>query len=328
MINIAILFLEFERDLEAERDRIQAMHDAHDIAKASDRLFELKEHSISSGSTLGTLEENDGVYMLIPSFQGHVYVVAVAYDTVLKKRDFCMQKLDIGSPIAASPLLEDVTGDGYLDLVIATLPGEILVYETNMPRHAGNIWDSFPRHHRRSFSTGDLIVSIPEQERQRLQKLESRGNPMITVDFDIMDLRCSSVGSGGVMHSSVLKNKRDCTNGERSYTVTMTRGKSNTIQEPLWTNVYNAPGHYQAKFPLQGPDTLTLLIAVTTEHGLYSEDSVSMAISTHFYVWLKYFILLPVIAFCLLSLGRLPTNLMNLWSSMKRNSLAGNSIRR
>eukprot|EP01033_Poteriospumella_lacustris_P005579 gene5579-3988_t len=204
------------------------------------------------------LQQEESLVTALTRFQGHLYIVALAYDTVLKKQDFCMQKLDVGSPIAATPLLEDVTGDGYLDLVVATLPGEVMVYETNMPRHAGNVWDSFPRHHRRSFSTGDLIISIPEAERQRLQRLESRGDPLIRVNFDLVDLRCSKLGSHGVWHRDI--NSRDCA-GERKYTVTITRGKSNSVRAPLWTGTFPQPGHYQAVFPLQGPDVLTLLIA-------------------------------------------------------------------
>lgn len=292
---------------------------AHIVAESFEHLQHIKDEAITTASLLGAVEDNDGVYLLIPGFQGHLYIVALAYDTVLKKQDFCMQKLDVGSPIAATPLLEDVTGDGYLDLVVATLPGEVMVYETNMPRHAGNIWDSFPRHHRRSFSTGDLIISIPEAERQRLQRLESRGDPLIRVNFDLVDLRCSKLGSHGVWHRDI--NSRDCA-GERKYTVTITRGKSNSVRAPLWTGTFQQPGHYQAVIPLQGPDVLTLLIAVTTEHGLYSEDSVSIAISTRFYVWLKYFVLLPVVVFCALSLGRLPTMLTSLWTSAHRAQLA------
>lgn len=302
----------------------EAIRNAHEIAEASDRVHELKEHSISSASLLGDVAENDGVYLLVPGFQGHLYVIALAYDGLLKKQDFCMQKYDIGSPIAASPLLEDVTGDGYLDLIISTLPGEVMVFETNMPRHAGNIWDSFPRYHRRSFSTGDLIISIPENERQRLKRLETRGEEHVTLEFDIFDHRCSVVGSGTSLRS-LHKTHPDCGHPDlRSYYVTITRGKSNA-REPIWSETFDKPGHYKAVLPLQGPETLTLLLSVTTEHGLYSEDSLSIALSTHFYVWMKYFLVLPALLFCVLSLGRLPTmltNLMNLQRLERRQSRA------
>jgi hypothetical protein len=301
-----------EREMKA---RIETMRAAHQVSEASDHIFEFMEHAVSSASLLGDQEENDGVYMIVPGFQGNLYVIALAYDGLLKKQGFCMQKFDIGSPIAASPLLEDVTGDGYLDLVITTLPGEVMVYETNMPRHAGNIWDSFPRHHRRSFSTGDLIISIPESERQRLRHLESRGKNYITVDFDIFDNRCSSVG-GNVASTGKTRLHTihpDCGREDvRSYNVVITRGKSNA-REPLWSQTYYTPGHFQATLPLQGPDTVTLLLSVTTEHGLYSEDSISIALSTHFYVWLKYFVMMPVVAFCLLTVGRLPMFGTDVW---------------
>lgn len=56
----------------------------------------------------------DGVYLLIPGFKGHVYVLALVYDHLLQRQEFCVQTIDVGSPMAASPLLEDVTGENFV----------------------------------------------------------------------------------------------------------------------------------------------------------------------------------------------------------------------
>lgn len=183
-----------------------------------------------------------------------------------------------------------------------------------MPRHAGNIWSSFPRHRGMSFSAGDLIISVPEEERHRLQRLDSRSGKFYSVNFDLFDMRCSpsqhTLASNGrqqpnVSLSSAAKyHMPPACSTDRTYTVTATKGSSKL--EIVWAETFRTPGRYTAHIPINGPEITSLLLTVTTEHGLYSEDTVAVAVATTFYVWIKYFLLLPVVLLCILSLGRVP----------------------
>lgn len=38
------------------------------------------------------------------------------------------------------PLLDDVTGDGFLDLVIGTVSGQVLLLESSIPYHPLAAW--------------------------------------------------------------------------------------------------------------------------------------------------------------------------------------------
>ena len=58
---------------------------------------------------------------------------------------FIPERIDTGEHIYSMPLADDVTGDGYMDVVIGTMNGEVLVLETLIPYHPMNAWSSFPK---------------------------------------------------------------------------------------------------------------------------------------------------------------------------------------
>lgn len=37
----------------------------------------------------------------------------------------CAERIDVGQHVTAIPLIDDVTGDGFLDLVVATMNGQV-----------------------------------------------------------------------------------------------------------------------------------------------------------------------------------------------------------
>lgn len=42
----------------------------------------------------------------------------------------CAERLDIGEHIYSTPLIDDVTGDGYLDLLVSTMNGQVYYWCT------------------------------------------------------------------------------------------------------------------------------------------------------------------------------------------------------
>ena len=101
---------------------------------------------------------------------------------------------------------------------------------------------------------------------------------MLPVTFDIWDARRKKVEG-------------------RSYVVTVSKGTNRA--EPLAKSTYTTPGRYTIEVPVSPPDTMTLVIGMTNEHGQYFEDAVYVSLSTRFYVWLKYLITAPVIGLCI-----------------------------
>lgn len=58
-----------------------------------------------------------GLHLLAPSEDGHVYVVEGA--------TACVKKIDVGERLAGMVVADDLSGDGNLELVVATMGGEV-----------------------------------------------------------------------------------------------------------------------------------------------------------------------------------------------------------
>ena len=129
--------------------------------------------------------------MLVTSFDGHVYVI--------EGSKACAERIDLGEHIYSMPLIDDVTGDGNLDLVVGTLNGQVHLLETTIPYHPLNTWTSFPKHRLNSFTHGVMGISVPLEERKLLARADilrkkdgvknQLGLQNLTITFDIWDTR-------------------------------------------------------------------------------------------------------------------------------------------
>lgn len=206
------------------------------------------------------------IHMVVASYDGHVAVV----DTSLQ----CAQQLDIGEHIYSTPLFADTTASGKLSLLLGTLAGNLYSFSTSIPAHAMNSWASFPKPGG-SVSHGVTGVSFPLHEKLLHRYTDMKGGTTIKITFDIWDRRSQ--------------------NPSAQYHIQLTKGTNK--ENPLYKTSYSSPGRYTIKLPVNPPDLVLLYITLTTEHGEVFEDSMYLEISTRFYVWLKYFILVPVAAF-------------------------------
>lgn len=85
--------------------------------------------------------------------------------------------------------------------------------------------------------------------------------------------------------------------GRHSYEVVVTRGTNRMY--PIAKRTFTKPGRYTMSIPVSPPEVSTYVIGMTTEHGIYYEDVITVAINTRFYIWFKYLILIPVLLLCL-----------------------------
>lgn len=213
-----------------------------------------------------------GLHLLVPAYDGHIYVI----DGVKR----CAEAIDIGEHMSSMPLLDDISGDGFLDLVVGTMNGQVLVLETAIPYHPLNAWPSFPKGRYNGFTHGMLGISIPALEKRRLAGAEKVHASLTTghlaITFDIWDGR-----------------KR---NSGQKYVVVVSRGTNR--KDPIARQEYTSPGRYTIHLPLSPPERTSLVVSMMNEHGQYYEDTVTISFGTRFYVWLKYFVTVPVILLC------------------------------
>ena len=113
--------------------------------------------------------------MIVPSFDGHLYVI--------QGHMRCAERIDIGEHIYSVPLIDDITEDGYLDLVVGTLNGQVHLLETRIPYHPMNSWSSFPKNRLNGFTHGVMGVSFPLEEKRLLARADiiTRGKRHIDV---------------------------------------------------------------------------------------------------------------------------------------------------
>ncbi len=217
--------------------------------------------------TRGRSSQARGLHMVVPSFDGHVYI--------LDAQDACADRVDVGEHIYSMPLVDDVTGDGTLDLLISTFNGQVLVVGTSTPYHPLNSWPSFPKHRLNGFTHGQLGISVPETVRGTLKHADIRGASNLTITFDIWDERRITPGD------------------KRSYSVSITKGTNKLA--PIFQETYDLPGRYSVSVKMTPPESVALVVGMINEHGQHFEDVVSVSVSTRFYVWLKYMLLGPLL---------------------------------
>lgn len=76
------------------------------------------------GEDAKMLPRHNSLHLLVPSFDGHLYI----FDGTQS----CAERIDLGDHIFSTPLVDDVTGNGNLDIIVGTVNGHVHVLETQV----------------------------------------------------------------------------------------------------------------------------------------------------------------------------------------------------
>ena len=127
-----------EHDLSLLKSVNSSVNEKSEAETAGAKLRGKKDRSSRTRSGSGA----KGLHIVIPSYDGHVYII----DGVKG----CAERVDVGEHVYSMPLFDDVTGDGFLDMLVGTMNGEMLLFETSYPKHRLN-----------GFTHGVVGISIP-----------------------------------------------------------------------------------------------------------------------------------------------------------------------
>jgi hypothetical protein len=260
-------------------------------------------------------KESVGLHLIVTSFEGSIFVIygkelqivpssvdLFPLDRTKKKgkrntkssrTKFLAQRIDVGEHIYSSPLLDDITGDGYSDLLVGTLNGQVLLFESDEPHDAKNTWASFPNHRANGFSHGHLGVLVTAEEKDRLRQFDTKGGRNISISFEILDSSYDKAKKSG-----------DIALREQAFTYSVSITKGTNRLQPIWKGIFDKPGKYTVFVPVSPPERTLLVISLVSEHGQYTEDTMLIAVSTRFYVWIKYLLIGPLTILCATLLAR------------------------
>ncbi|KEG10136.1 putative FG-GAP repeat protein, putative,intergrin alpha chain protein [Trypanosoma grayi] len=208
----------------------------------------------------------EGLHIVVPSHDGVLYVVSGTTG--------CVDGIDMGEKSSAMVLADDMAGNGKLDLIVSTLSGSVMVFETPATYHPLKAWGSRVKSTNGfTASQGHVGVFIhPDSRAAR----DIRGDTF-TLLVTIYDMR----------KSAALK---------RRYGLTITIGPRVLVHQ----KVYSEPGTYAIKLhaPLERMYA-SVSVVMLMPNGQKYEDSVALSFNMHFLESIKFTFLLPFLFACL-----------------------------
>ena len=211
------------------------------------------------GMVVSSTYRSQGLHIVVPSFDGYLYLIDG------KKK--CYDRIDIGDHMYTAPLLDDVTGDGTLDIVLGTINNQVMVIETSVPYHPMNVWSSFPRFRLNGFAHGQTGILLI-RDNGLLPRKEASDFQNYSVTFEIWDTRKHSPEE------------------EKKYRVFIGPGANHI--DPMFEQEFSEPGLYTVLIAIQPPEHLALIISMVNEHGQRFEDHFVISATTTFHHAIKY----------------------------------------
>lgn len=90
---------------------------------------------IQAPATITNLQQHSPhQHIMVMSFDGYLYLI--------DGKSACAHTVDIGEASYASVLVDDLCGDGLLELLVATMNGNVYMLQTQQPYHPAKTWSS------------------------------------------------------------------------------------------------------------------------------------------------------------------------------------------
>jgi hypothetical protein len=228
--------------------------------------------AVALGALLG--DKPKSAQVLFPSFDGHLYII----DGLTG----CTNKYDLGEDSYSRVLVDDVIGNGRMDLVVANMNGNVFCFSTGAPYNRLGV--SASASDGSVFSLRDNYMGIRFTPYSKQRAVVS--GPLATVEFEIVDRR-SGVEQAGAQYEV------------RIY---------QTVRSTLWKGTYSQPGKYQVELDmLHRPESLKLTVELTNEFRQVFTDAQVLDFNVHYYKLLKWILVLPFLLMAAVLLNLAPS---------------------
>ncbi|KAF2076386.1 hypothetical protein CYY_002291 [Polysphondylium violaceum] len=213
---------------------------------------------------LQLIGSGDSMNILVHASDGILYSI--------NGKDTCVTTLDIGETSLSTILINDLTGNGYMDLLITGYSKKMFCIGTNIPYSPTKVVNSFNRDR-------NVFTSYPSTSSK-----DSVGIYILPQYRAIHDIS----GSELVLEFEILGRH------DQNRTVALYYG-SRVLSKTFFP--YPGAQHVTIELPhtLSRSDLNTLKLVMITGNGQYYSDSITVSINYYFYRLLKWIVLLPIL---------------------------------
>lgn len=215
-------------------------------------------------------ENKKGLTLVTPSFDGYLYLIDGS--------SACADVVDIGETVYSMVLADNVDGGDDLDLIVATMNGNVFCFSTTSPHHPLKEWRS-PNQGRNNpgirFNREGIYVSPASRS------FRDEEGKHFWVEFEIIDKYRVPSGFQGPYNVTINLLVPGNYQGERRI---------------VRNQVYDQPGKQRIKLPTVPVRTTgTVLVEMVDRNGLHFSDEFSLTFHMHYYKLLKWLLFLPLL---------------------------------
>ncbi|CAL8462321.1 g1854 [Coccomyxa elongata] len=223
------------------------------------------------------------LHAVVQSYDGHLYAI----DGITG----CADTVDVGETAYAMVLADDMDGSGRMDLVLATMNGNVYCFETGASYHPLKAWPSQVLEHSGLVARYDWegVYAVASSRVPR----DVRGQTL-AVRFEIIDKRPRTALGGSP--------SRNITKGPYSVAVKLQGVGIEEMKagdQPVigTVSVYQEPGVYTLEVPCpRTRSTATVRIEMVDESKQMFADSFALSFHMHFHRLLKWLLVAPFLA--------------------------------
>ncbi|KXZ42251.1 hypothetical protein GPECTOR_175g219 [Gonium pectorale] len=235
---------------------------------------------VQAPPTITQLMEGSGLQVVVPAFDGFLYVIDGLQG--------CADVADMGETSYAAVLVDDLDGDGALELLATTMSGNVYAWETGAPYHPLKTWTSQTLGPNGGVARYGYvgIYATPAARRPR-----DVAGQRLQVQFEVLDKRVAFADNGTLLPG-----------GRGPYNVTiilkgvgvkeMRAGESPVVGV---ADSFPGPGRYTVELPCpRAQASAVVRLELTDASGLQYSDEFALSFHLSFHRLLKWAIALPL----------------------------------